>query len=257
MSGSPRETTTWPLVRAAGVTDVIPERTAAETDGGSVVFRIDALRKVHRWLPTLLATPRTLRELDADPDGGLPGHQTHLVRAGEHETVHVGVAPAERGRGRVARSTPLTEREPRRVTMAPTPDRPVADADTDAALGTVACEACRDRLRSAGRGAVAFLLLDHLRVPIVGCDDHRERFASVCGLTSTEGAELLTHRPAGGLACPGCRNAPRRASQPVLPVDDGVVAVVACARHREAVVGRYEAGLEARSALFDGPTDRG
>ena len=179
MNGSPRETTTWPLVRAAGVTDVIPERTAAETDGGSVVFRIglriNSFWKVHRWLPTLLATPRTLRELDADPDGGLPGHQTHLVRAGEHETVHVGVAPAERGRGRVARSTPLTEREPRRVTMAPTPDRPVADADADAALGTVACEACRDRLRSAGRRAVAFLLLDHLRVPIVGCDDHLGR----------------------------------------------------------------------------------
>jgi hypothetical protein len=64
------------------VTDVIPERTAAEIDGGFVVFRIglriNALWKLHRWLPTLLAMPRMLRELDADPDGGLLGHQTHL-----------------------------------------------------------------------------------------------------------------------------------------------------------------------------------
>lgn len=140
--------------------------------------------------------------------------------------------------------------------MPSTPDRPAPDVDADAALEAVACDACRDRLRSAGRGAVAFLLLDHLRVPIVGCEDHRGRFASVCGLTSTEDADLLAHRPAGGLTCPGCRNAPRRASQPVLPVGDGVVAVVACPRHREAVVERYEAGLEARSALFDGPTGR-
>jgi hypothetical protein len=64
------------------VSDVIPERTAAEVDGGFVVLRIGlrttTLRRIHRWLPTLLAMPRMLRELDADPDSGLLGHQTHL-----------------------------------------------------------------------------------------------------------------------------------------------------------------------------------
>ena len=54
---------------------IIPERVTAQMDGDFVVFligmRINALWKVHKWLPVLLAMPRMLRELEADPESGL------------------------------------------------------------------------------------------------------------------------------------------------------------------------------------------
>jgi hypothetical protein len=60
----------------------VPERVTAEIDGDFVVFRtgvrINAFRRVYAWLPTLPATSRMLRELEADPESGLFGYRTHL-----------------------------------------------------------------------------------------------------------------------------------------------------------------------------------
>ncbi len=123
-------------------------------------------------------------------------------------------------------------------------------------LAAVSCDACRAALRAGGADAASFLLLDTLRVPLVGCAEHLARFARTCGLTTEDSANLLDHRPAGGLGCPSCRLAPRRPDQAVVPVADGAVAVVACDTHRDAVVGRYEAGREARQHLVADVDDR-
>jgi len=60
--------------------DVIGERVTAEREGEIVVFhigmRINAFRKPHRWLPVLVAAPRMVRELAADPESGLLGSRT-------------------------------------------------------------------------------------------------------------------------------------------------------------------------------------
>jgi len=57
-----------------------PDRTGrvhAEREDDVVVFligmRVNALWKVHRWLPIFLVAPRMVRELRADPDSGLLG----------------------------------------------------------------------------------------------------------------------------------------------------------------------------------------
>lgn len=58
------------------------EQVTAELDGDFVVFRIgmriNALRKVHRWLPVFLSMPRMLDELETDRDGGLLAHDLKL-----------------------------------------------------------------------------------------------------------------------------------------------------------------------------------
>lgn len=60
----------------------IERRVTAERDGDVVVFhigmRINALWKVHRWLPLLLLAPRMVRELVADPESGLLDSRTVL-----------------------------------------------------------------------------------------------------------------------------------------------------------------------------------
>ena len=60
--------------------DIIRERMTAQVDGEFVVFligmRINRLWKVHKWLPVVMAMPRMLRELEADPDSGLLGFQS-------------------------------------------------------------------------------------------------------------------------------------------------------------------------------------
>ncbi len=96
---------------------------------------------------------------------------------------------------------------------------------------------------------MSFLLLDRLRIPVVGCDDHLDRFASTCGLTTVEDVDLLSHPPAGGIPCPSCRLAPHEPTRAIVQVDDGAVAVVACPDHRDAVVERYGAGTETRQRL--------
>jgi hypothetical protein len=65
-------------------------RVTAELEGGFVVFRIgvriNALWKVHEWLPVFRAMPKMLEELEADTESGLLGYDTKLgVR--NHEVV--------------------------------------------------------------------------------------------------------------------------------------------------------------------------
>jgi len=113
----------------------------------------------------------------------------------------------------------------------------------------IECDACASALRSSVREAISFLLLDHLTVPLAGCTDHLERFRSVCGFTTQATADLLDHRPAGGLPCPGCRLAPNEHRQPTVPVDDGVAVVIACPTHRSEVVERFRTGLRTHRRL--------
>jgi hypothetical protein len=117
---------------------------------------------------------------------------------------------------------------------------------------SISCAACRATLRSGGRDALSVLLVGRLRIPVVGCDDHLDRFATTCALGADGSTDLLDHRPAGGIPCPSCRLAPRRPEQAIVPVGDGAVAVVACPSHRDEVVDRFNSGARARQQL---PTD--
>lgn len=72
------------------MSQIQPERVTADIDGDFVVFRIgmriNALRKVHRWLPVFLAMPRMLGDLEDDPEGGLLGYDVKFgIR--NHEVV--------------------------------------------------------------------------------------------------------------------------------------------------------------------------
>jgi len=72
------------------MTELHDERMTAELQGDFVVFRIgmriNALWKVHRWLPVFRAMPKMLAELEADPESGLLAADTKLgIR--NHEVV--------------------------------------------------------------------------------------------------------------------------------------------------------------------------
>lgn len=57
--------------------EIIPNRMAARIEGDFVVFligmRINKPWKLHKWLPTFLAMPRMLRELERRPESGFLG----------------------------------------------------------------------------------------------------------------------------------------------------------------------------------------
>jgi hypothetical protein len=59
---------------------VIEQKVAADHDDEFVVFhiglRINALWKIHRWLPIFLVAPRMVRELVSDPESALLGSRT-------------------------------------------------------------------------------------------------------------------------------------------------------------------------------------
>jgi len=79
----------------------------------------------------------------------------------------------------------------------------------------VECADCRAALAAGGRGDTAFLLADHLTLPVVGCDRHREELRAVCALATAETTQLVEHRPAGGIRCPAVGSpgrAPSRSS---------------------------------------------
>ena len=113
----------------------------------------------------------------------------------------------------------------------------------------IQCAACESALQSPGRESVSFLLLDQLTIPLVGCDNHLEEFYSLCGLATEGRAELLNHRPAGGINCPSCRHAPHKPQQPVIPVGNGGLAVLACSTHQSDIFSRFRTGLQIRQHL--------
>lgn len=113
---------------------------------------------------------------------------------------------------------------------------------------TIHCDDCRSELYSESQSP-SFLLLDQLSVPVIGCDDHVEQFASVCSLTAEDTAELLSHRPAGGIPCPGCRLAPYNPPHPVIPVGTGATVVLACPEHQSKTVDRFRSGSRTQQRL--------
>ncbi|ERG96152.1 hypothetical protein [Haloquadratum walsbyi] len=113
----------------------------------------------------------------------------------------------------------------------------------------IGCIECQSALREATRETTAFLLLDALTIPIVGCSDHREEFASVCGLTSDEAAQVVEYLPAGGVNCPSCQLAPRTPNHPVIPIGNGGVAILACSEHQSELINRFQTGLATRDQL--------
>lgn len=122
-------------------------------------------------------------------------------------------------------------------------------SDTDAGQPAIHCDECQSALHSERRQAVSFLLLDQLRIPVVSCDDHLERFASICGLTTEDTATVLDHRPAGGICCPGCRLARHNVTQPMIPIEAGAIVSMACPAHQSAIVQRFHTGLETKHHL--------
>lgn len=128
----------------------------------------------------------------------------------------------------------------------------MAPPDVQRSLSAIRCEECRSTVRSGGRQALSFLLVDRLTVPVLSCEEHLERFASICELTVEDGADLLHHRPAGGLPCPGCRLAPYSSSHPVIRVQDGAIVPMACPEHQSEIAQRYRTGLETRQRLTTG-----
>jgi hypothetical protein len=57
---------------------VIPRRVTARIEGDFVVFligmRINKPWKIHKWLPTALAMPKMIKELEKRPESGMLGH---------------------------------------------------------------------------------------------------------------------------------------------------------------------------------------
>jgi hypothetical protein len=117
----------------------------------------------------------------------------------------------------------------------------------------IQCTECAAAHRSPGRDATSFLLLDALTVPVIGCPEHLESFRSVCGHTTKQTVELLDHWPAGGISCPGCRLAPNNPHQPMIPVDDGMIATLACPTHQTEIVNRFHTGLRTRRQITTSP----
>lgn len=122
-------------------------------------------------------------------------------------------------------------------------------ADSSSRDQPIRCTACKSALNSPGRQNISFLLLDQLRIPLVGCDDHLEQFSALCGLATENSPELLSHRPAGGLPCLGCRRAPYNIQQPIVPIGRGGLALLACSTHQSDIIARFHAGLQMRHHL--------
>lgn len=124
-----------------------------------------------------------------------------------------------------------------------------SQSDDDRDHPPVQCNGCRSALHSPSRQETSFLLLGQLAVPLLGCDEHLERFSTICGWTSDDAPELLDHPPAGGIRCPSCRLAPYDPGKPLVAVQDGAVAVTACVEHQSEIVERFRTGLQTQQQL--------
>jgi len=131
----------------------------------------------------------------------------------------------------------------------PAADRQRPRSDFTDGQPPIRCDECRSALRSDRQQAVSFLLLDQLTIPVLSCDDHLERFTSICGLTTEATADLLHHRPAGGITCPGCRLAPYSSTQHMIPVQEGIIVPMACPEHQSEIVQRFQTGLQTQQQL--------
>ncbi|RBI60024.1 hypothetical protein DMJ13_20280 [halophilic archaeon] len=132
------------------------------------------------------------------------------------------------------------------------------DAESTDEEPAIRCDDCQSVLDSERQQDMAFLLLDHLTVPMIGCETHLEQFSSICGLTSDDTADLLQHQPAGGITCPGCRLAPHNPGQPMIPVQDGAIVAMACPEHQSKIMQRFQMGLQTHQQLtstLDTPTN--
>lgn len=133
-----------------------------------------------------------------------------------------------------------------------------SQSDIDDDQPVIQCDACQSAVRSDGQHGVSFLLLDQLTIPLVSCEEHLEQFSAICELTTDDTADILDHRPAGGICCPSCRLAPYNAAQPMIPVQGGAIVAMACPNHQSQIVQRFHAGLQTQHQLnstLDTPTD--
>lgn len=126
-------------------------------------------------------------------------------------------------------------------------ERPTA---ADSLPETVSCSDCRAAFESPGE--YSFLILNQLTAPVIGCDDHLSEFASICGYTTVATASTVGYRPAGGIGCPSCRLSVHNPRQPVIPVKDGAVGIVACPEHQTKIIDRFQQGLETKHELTAG-----
>lgn len=115
----------------------------------------------------------------------------------------------------------------------------------------VPCGACRSALSSVSRESVSFLLLDQFTLPVVGCQDHLERFRAICGLTTSGRAELLSHQPAGGITCPACRHSSHNTRNAMIPIAGGAAVLLGCPEHQSTIASRFETGERTRRQLAD------
>lgn len=113
----------------------------------------------------------------------------------------------------------------------------------------IQCDECQSVIESENSRRMSFLILDQLTVPLLGCEDHLRQFTTICGYTSEQSADLLQHRPAGGIQCPSCRNGLQTAAQPLIPIQDGVVLPLACPEHQSKVMQRFFTGLQTQQQL--------
>ena len=114
---------------------------------------------------------------------------------------------------------------------------------------SIQCKDCESALYSHDDNSVSFLLLDQLTIPIIGCSDHVDQFVSICELTTTGRADVIEHRPAGGIRCPGCQLSHYSLYQPVIPIQTGAVALMACPQHQTEILNRFQSGLETQQQL--------
>ncbi len=116
----------------------------------------------------------------------------------------------------------------------------------------IQCKECRSALQSASQQAISFLLLDQLTIPIISCDDHLKQFTSICELTTEDTADLLNHRPAGGISCPSCHLAPYNLAHHMVPVQEGAIVAMACPEHQSEIVQRFHTGLQTQQQITSG-----